>query len=74
MKLAFKPSISPLCIDSLNSLHAFKNYHDRNQHPITKEIISCLKYQSHSVVFAWVPNHVNIPVNELADRAAKESS
>lgn len=63
-----------ICSDSLNAILCLQKFHETSQHPIAKEIIRALYSVKSSVVFAWVPSHIGIVGNELADTAAKEGA
>ena len=64
-----------ICSDSLSSLQAIDALY--SPHTLVQEIHSLLASLSSrdvTVVFCWVPGHVGIQGNELADRAAKAAS
>ena len=58
--------------DSYSALMAINQYNP--QHPIVQQILERLYQLSNrhkNINFCWVPSHVGIPGNELADREAK---
>jgi hypothetical protein len=64
-----------ICSDSLSSLQAIDTLY--SPHALVQEIHSLLASLSSrdvTVVFCWVPGHVGIQGNELADRAAKAAT
>jgi ribonuclease HI len=64
-----------ICSDSLSSLQAIDTLY--SPHTLVQEIHSLLASLSSrdvTVVFCWVPGHVGIQGNELADRAAKAAT
>ena len=61
-----------ICVDSLSYLYALEHLDIKN--PLIFSILelhSTFKTQLRDVIFCWVPNHVGIRDNELADKAAK---
>ena len=63
-----------ICSDSLSSLQAIANFKLSN--PLVLEIITkchILASRGKSITFCWVPSHVDIRGNELADEAAKSA-
>jgi ribonuclease HI len=61
--------------DSLSSLKSLSSA-DRHSHPLTFKILTLLdklSLKGFSVLFCWVPSHVGIRGNELADKAAKSA-
>ena len=63
-----------ICTDSLSAIHSILNVHSRTQH-VFAERIACLLHEIHNrVVLMWVPSHVGIVGNELADKGAKEAA
>ncbi len=65
-----------ICSDSLSALVSLRSFHSKAQQDILYEVlqlntrISCKGCQ---VKFMWVPAHVGITGNELADRLAKRA-
>ena len=59
--------------DSLSVLKSLKDLHHRN--PLIQQILKKYYYLSVSkeIVFCWLPSHVNIRGNELADLEAKSA-
>ena len=59
--------------DSLSVLKSLKDLHHRN--PLIQKILKKYYYLSVSkeIVFCWLPSHVNIRGNELADSEAKSA-
>ena len=61
-----------ICSDSLSALQALENRNIGN--PLVLDILTeyhNIKLKYIIVIFCWVPSHVDIPGNELADKAAK---
>ena len=61
--------------DSLSSLQAIQNV--ITDHPLLIEIYQKLieiNHQNSHVYFLWVPSHVGIPGNEMADKGAQEAA
>ena len=61
--------------DSLSSLQALNNIFSRD--PLVQKIISLLEWLKESqkeIYFIWVPSHVGITVNEIADNAARQAA
>ena len=61
-----------ICVDSLSCLQAIENLEIEN--PLVLSILelhSTFKTLKKDVVFRWVPSHVGIRGNELADKAHK---
>jgi ribonuclease HI len=62
-------------VDSLSVLQSLSNPNDHSN-PLIFEVLSYLdkiKSRGFSVLFCWVPSHVGIQGNEMADKAAKNS-
>lgn len=61
--------------DSLSSLQAMNDLYSRDPlvHRNLAQITS-LKKNGKAVVFVWIPSHVRIKGNQIADQAAKEAS
>jgi ribonuclease HI len=68
-KAVKKKSKVLICTDSLSSLNALQNYH--NRHQLTWTILKTIKDKELDVVFLWIPSHVGYQPNELADYLAK---
>jgi ribonuclease HI len=64
-----------LYTDSMSALQSLSST-DRNSHPLVFKILSLLDKLSllgFCILFSWVPSHVGITGNELADKAAKSA-
>ncbi|XP_055924553.1 uncharacterized protein LOC129956647 [Argiope bruennichi] len=62
--------------DSKSALESLSNF-SYLMHPIALEILvflQSLENKGFEILFCWVPSHVGIPGNEMADAAAKSSS
>lgn len=60
--------------DSLSTLTSIKNYHQPND--IIRKIqnqISTLELNSQSIIMIWIPSHIGIQGNELADTYARQA-
>ena len=70
------PEVSHLILtDSLSSLLALRSFYPK--HPFAQDILSRLKslqQAGKSVQFCWIPSHVGIAGNELADAAARRAA
>lgn len=60
-----------ICSDSLSSLNAIKNVNNNTYHVV--EIRNLLIRFFPKFTLLWVPSHINITGNELADKSAKDS-
>ena len=64
-----------LFTDSLSSLLALKGFYP--PHPVVQDIVlllTSLRREDKKVVFCWIPSHVGIVGNELADKAARRAA
>ena len=64
-----------VCTDSLSVVQSL--VHMYSKHPLVQEILSkthAICSAGGEVVFSWLPSHVGIHGNELADQAAHEAS
>ena len=60
--------------DSLSALHALRKF--KTDHPLLmqiQELLHKINADQKELVFMWVPGHVGIRGNEVADRAAKKA-
>lgn len=71
-----KPPRSIICTDSLSSVKSIQSY-DNKINYLVKEIlilIDCLNKSGLEVWLIWIPAHVGISGNEVADQLAKEAA
>jgi kelch-like protein 2/3 len=64
-----------VCTDSLSVLQSLE--HMYSKHPLVQEVLckaQVISSQDGEIVFAWIPSHVGIHGNELADQAARAAS
>ncbi|GBO20397.1 putative RNA-directed DNA polymerase from transposon X-element [Araneus ventricosus] len=62
--------------DSMNALQTLSHY-DIQMHPVALKILCILHFlrkEGFSIIFCWVPSHVGISGNEIADSIAKFAS
>ncbi|GBN12421.1 putative RNA-directed DNA polymerase from transposon X-element [Araneus ventricosus] len=62
--------------DSMSALEALSHY-DIQMHPVALKILSILHFlckEGFNIIFSWVPSHVGISGNEIADSIAKFAS
>ncbi|GBM66723.1 hypothetical protein AVEN_77693-1, partial [Araneus ventricosus] len=62
--------------DSMSALHTLSHY-DIQMHPVALKILSILHFlrkEGFYIIFCWVPSHVGISGNEIADSIAKFAS
>ncbi|GBM34675.1 hypothetical protein AVEN_191834-1 [Araneus ventricosus] len=62
--------------DSLSALESMTSLH-RFSHPLTFNILELhdhLTFKGFSILLCWIPSHVGIPGNELADNLAKSAT
>ncbi|GBL78442.1 putative RNA-directed DNA polymerase from transposon X-element [Araneus ventricosus] len=62
--------------DSMSALQTLSHY-DIQMHPVALKILSILHFlrkEGFSIIFCWVPSHVGISGNEIADSIAKFAS
>lgn len=71
----FRPNRATIFTDSLSSLQAMINVGRHSKKLIFEILRMCtLLYNSGTAInFIWIPSHVGISGNEMADRAAKEA-
>jgi hypothetical protein len=65
-----------ICSDSLSSLQAIKAYKPNKLHDLLYEVtyeLDQLKLKNITPTIVWIPSHIGIMGNELADYAAKNS-
>lgn len=65
----YQPGKYVICSDSLSSLQAIQNLNNNDYYPFLIRSILTTHYPK--VILIWVPSHVNIRGNEVADSAAK---
>ena len=64
-----------ICSDSLSAVLAIKNKFSSD--PLIQRIltlIDCLRRNNKVVILTWLPGHIGIPGNELADRIARNAT
>jgi len=57
--------------DSLSAVHAIMN--NKNKNPLVQQIQNDLNSNNKTTILCWIPSHVGIVGNELADKCAKEA-
>ena len=65
---------SAVITDSLSTINALNNV--TSQHPLIQRVyrvLHTIQVAGKEVAFIWVPSHIGIDGNELADRAAREA-
>ena len=66
-----------ICVDSMSVLNVLQSWDCRTRPDIVFEIkflVHTLKSRGLHIVFTWVPSHVNIFGNEVADKLAKQGT
>ena len=69
-----RPLSTVILVDSMSALQSIQSKEQKND--IVSDILfklTILKYQGLDISFEWVPSHVNIAGNEMADKAAKRA-
>ena len=59
-----------ICTDSMSLAKSLENDHWKDADPWLKEIKNLPHTIHHKVILLWIPSHVDIPGNEIADELA----
>ncbi|KAG5862919.1 hypothetical protein JTB14_002289 [Gonioctena quinquepunctata] len=64
-----------ICSDSLSALQALRDVYSRD--PMIKQVLALmdwLRQQNERICLIWIPGHVGLYGNELADQAARNAA